>query len=128
MGILFFLIVLFFGALGGVVGQSKGRTSLGFWLGFLLGPIGVIAALFLNDHSHVCPECGGFLAEGARRCMHCGQKLLPDSVQSCGSAIPPDDPPPDTLPCPYCYAELDASQMVHGRNRCGVCRREFNAD
>lgn len=122
------LIALLLGIIGGVLGKKKGRSSMGFWLSFLLGPVGLLITIFLEDHSHVCPECGGFTVAGSRRCKHCGQAIFTDHAPSVGSVNSQDDTNPSTLPCPYCQAPLDSSQMVHGPNRCVVCRRVFNAD
>jgi uncharacterized membrane protein YeaQ/YmgE (transglycosylase-associated protein family) len=35
------------GFIGYAIGNGRGRGTAGFWLGLLLGPIGVLAALFL---------------------------------------------------------------------------------
>ena len=47
-----FLIVIFVclvcGLIGNAVASDKGRSSAGFWLGFLLGPLGIIIALLLS--------------------------------------------------------------------------------
>ncbi len=117
------LIVL--GIVGHMVGKQKGRASDGFWLCLLLGPIGLICILLLPNAGALCPECKGVLGKGARRCMHCGQPLY--HAHAAKPNVPTPALPPDTLPCPYCGADLDASEMVVGRNRCGACRREFNA-
>jgi hypothetical protein len=50
------------------------------------------------------------------------------AVQQSHGGEPAGDRAPDTLPCPNCGAGLDASAMVRGRNKCGACGREFNAD
>lgn len=55
------------------------------------------------------------------------RSLQPQAAHQSGGDAPEETPPPNTLPCPYCGADLDASAMVSGRNRCGACRREFNA-
>ena len=35
------------GGIGYAIGLNRGRGTAGFWLGFILGPIGCLAALFL---------------------------------------------------------------------------------
>ena len=48
MLILIALIVAgFCGMIGAVIGDNRNRAVAGFWLGFLLGPFGCLAALFL---------------------------------------------------------------------------------
>lgn len=76
----------------------------------------------------VCSFCGALLQQGKTDCLHCGQSASPRPPRSAVKVAPVPAPPSDTLPCPYCYADLDASAMVHGRNKCGACGREFNAD
>ncbi len=51
MEILIFLIVwLAFGAVGGILMSNKGRSGCGgFALGFLLGPIGLLIALVMKE-------------------------------------------------------------------------------
>lgn len=53
MGALVFVVLILCGGLGGVLGQPKGLLGLGVALGFLLGPIGVVVVLLMNDAPHV---------------------------------------------------------------------------
>lgn len=41
------LVALVFGLMGSACGRSRRRGWAGFWLGFLLGPLGCGVALFL---------------------------------------------------------------------------------
>jgi predicted amidophosphoribosyltransferase len=74
----FGLIILFWviiGALiGAVIGASRNNPSGGFIWGALLGPVGWILVLFLDERPK-CPECKGSIPEGARKCLHCGSTL-----------------------------------------------------
>jgi len=46
-------LVFFFSAiLGSIVTRGKRRSVEGFWLGLLLGPLGVLFAIGLHDHYH----------------------------------------------------------------------------
>ncbi len=77
------------GILGAMIGSSKGRGGAGFALSFLLGPLGVIIALFLKPNSgkveaeavvsggmRKCPFCAELVKTEAVICKHC-QKDLP---------------------------------------------------
>ncbi len=60
--------------LGGVVGSSKNATGTGCILGFLFGPLGVIAT-FALDQRPMCPQCKGRLNGSAKVCEHCRAEL-----------------------------------------------------
>lgn len=44
-----FAVLIVNGVLGAVVGNLRAHPTLGFWLGLLLGPIGVLTAALLPD-------------------------------------------------------------------------------
>lgn len=63
------------GAIGAVIGRSRGRERDGLVLGFLLGPIGWVLVLMGKDERPRCSECGGVVVEDAKRCKNCGVEL-----------------------------------------------------
>jgi hypothetical protein len=77
-GFLFFWL-LFWAIVGAAVGQaigrSKGRPEAGLWWGLLLGVIGWIVVAIGPDLRPKCPECGGTVVAGARRCKNCGSDI-----------------------------------------------------
>lgn len=73
------LSVILFGLIGMWIGRLKGNASKGFWLGFLLGPLGWIIAILLPQDGERCPACGGVIVHGARKCCHCGEFLIKKS-------------------------------------------------
>lgn len=60
--------------LGGVVASWKEAGNMGFLLGLLFGPLGLIDAFALDDHMK-CPACGGRINDAARKCQHCGETI-----------------------------------------------------
>lgn len=70
----FFFWLIVGAVVGGVIGASRNNVGSGVVWGALLGPIGWILVLFLDERAK-CPECRGALPEGARRCSHCGSEL-----------------------------------------------------
>lgn len=61
--------------IGALIGKYKGQAGGGAALGFLLGPIGWLITALSSDARQKCIECGGVVAEGARKCMHCGSTI-----------------------------------------------------
>lgn len=63
-----------FGCLCAYLGKRRDAVAIGFLLGFLFGPIGVIAMLIIDNRPR-CPECSGRVDRGARICPHCRTSL-----------------------------------------------------
>jgi len=79
-------------AVGGVIGASRNNVGSGVIWGALLGPIGWILVLFMDERDK-CPECQGRLADGALRCQHCGFEF-------------------EFAKCPKCNRRLDANSSI----------------
>jgi len=62
------------GVIGAVIGSNRGAGWCGFALGFLFGPLGVVASLAL-DNRPKCPQCLGRLNGRAKVCEHCNCEL-----------------------------------------------------
>jgi hypothetical protein len=76
-----FLSMCALGALvGAAIGNSKGQAAAGAAWGFFLGPIGWLIIAFSPDTRLKCPECGGVIVKGARRCKNCGVILPPSDT------------------------------------------------
>ncbi len=59
-----------FALLGRSIGQSKNAQVLGFWLGLLLGPLGLVITLF-SDGRIPCPFCGDKINGKPEICKSC---------------------------------------------------------
>ncbi len=62
------------GAIGHLLGARNGRGLEGAVAAALLGPFGLLVALFLPA-APSCPFCGGAVVSRAVRCRHCGKAL-----------------------------------------------------
>ena len=75
----------------GIVASSRGRSGFGwFILGFLISIFALILVALLpslkrdpqapHPDTHVrCPDCQELVQAEARKCKHCGAKLIPAS-------------------------------------------------
>ena len=71
-----FPVVIVCALLGGWFGHDKGRAGEGAILGFLFGPLGVIAALLLQEKwVWKCPFCLSRIPAHSLRCRFCCSNL-----------------------------------------------------
>jgi len=64
--------------IGGAIGQTKNRLGAGILFGILLGPIGWLLVAAGPNLGKKCPDCGGVIEKGYRKCKHCGSELEPE--------------------------------------------------
>jgi hypothetical protein len=83
-GFLLIFNALICGGIGALLGRLRSRITAGFWLGFLLGPVGWLLVGFLEDKTLRCPECFGTVLSGSTRCRHCAQTFIsaPATIKS----------------------------------------------
>jgi len=63
-------------SVGYIFGLIKNRPKWGFWLGFMLGPVGWGITLLLPKISSPCPGCGNPVKEKATACPKCGRVFV----------------------------------------------------
>ena len=61
--------------IGALIGKYKGRVDSGVIWSALLGPIGWLIVALQNDLRQKCPECGGVVVPGARKCKNYGSAI-----------------------------------------------------
>lgn len=59
------------GLIAMAISQKKGESGVGFLIGFLLGPIGVLLALASKGNRVKCPFCSESVDPKASVCPHC---------------------------------------------------------
>ena len=117
------LIVLWIicGIIGSVIGSQKEAAGKGFWLGLLLGPIGIAIALGV-DSRPCCPNCGTRLNGRPLQCPQCQTRFQnefctpADAVRTAlaQSAAAHNS---NLLPCPDCGNQI--SRLAQACPNCG---------
>lgn len=59
------------GVIAGMIGSQKGAGCLSFFLGFALGPFGVIIVLLMGGNRKKCPYCMELINKDAKVCPKC---------------------------------------------------------
>lgn len=72
--LLVFVTWLFCGLAGFFTAEAKSAGFSGLLAGLLLGPLGIIVALGLDQRPR-CPRCQGRLDGEGQACQHCGVAL-----------------------------------------------------
>jgi hypothetical protein len=72
------VIWLVCGFIAAMVGSRKGAGGTGFCLGILLGPLGILIAVFMKGSRRQCVYCKELIHPKATVCPHC-QREQPDT-------------------------------------------------
>lgn len=73
-------VFVFFGLIGAYILAEYQKGGTGFLVGCLLGPIGVMLALFekrklQRSTERECPSCASRILRKAKVCKHCGRDV-----------------------------------------------------
>ena len=96
-----FLWICVGAVVGAAIAESRGQRVSGVVIGAILGPIGWLILLGLDERPK-CPACLGRVNVGASKCCRCGSDLpKPEAVPVLPPVAPPVPPPePEPLPMP----------------------------
>jgi hypothetical protein len=84
IGVIFWGFI--WGMIGMAIGQKKGIPGIGFFIGFLLGPIGVLLTLASKGNRIKCPFCKQMIDPKALICPHCRSEVSP--AENCTAYFP----------------------------------------
>ena len=132
--LLFFLI--FIGLINIPIAWSKGRSTVRwFFLGFLLGPLGLVLLLFIpmtqvqkdekalvRGELQKCPSCAEFVKAEAIKCRHCGDSLNIEDQPQQSVEIVEDEA---LKACPSCaeLIEAEAIECLHCGTRLNLAEQ-----
>lgn len=71
------LLWILFAIVAALIGSPKGQGVLGFILGLLFGPLGVLIMLFTKGSKRECPYCKELVKQNATVCAHCQKEITP---------------------------------------------------
>lgn len=66
---------LFCGLVTAIIGSRKGEGCAGFFFGILLGPFGILFAIYSRGNREECPFCKELIHNEAVTCPHCQKSL-----------------------------------------------------
>jgi hypothetical protein len=81
----YLLFWLLLGFVAGIIGSRKGIGCSSFVWGFLLGPFGILLAIFRTGDSRECPYCRETVRPMAVVCRHCGKSFSLNKPASPGA-------------------------------------------
>lgn len=124
----FILFWIVCGIVGGTIASQKEAELKGFWLGLLLGPIGIALSL-VADSRPCCPTCGARINSRPEQCPQCRTRFKWSKEGKACEFFPPADElrsattnSTKLLPCPDC-----GNQISRLAQACPKCGRPMNS-
>jgi len=110
---------LLLGIIGAMISSKKGSEVEGFFLGFILGPIGIIIAFLLVGNRTKCPYCKEYVAPDSVKCPNCQADLSENSEDEKESF----NIEKEQKKCPSCKEKIKLEAL-----KCKHCGAIFNPD
>lgn len=109
------------GVLGSVIASGKNAAGIGFILGLLFGPLGLIAA-FVIDNREKCAACGTRVDQDASICPQCSATLtgLPSRRFRKAEDV-------ENWECRHCGAKISRVTAYNRSVSCPACGKRSRA-
>ena len=78
--------LVLFGGAGALLGRMRGHPIFGFFIGAVIGPLGLIIILFSRNDRWKCPACRMPVERDASICPHCRSSL---GLKPVAPVVPP---------------------------------------
>lgn len=76
------LIWIACGVVAAIIGSRKGEGCAAFFIGIILGPIGILLALGSSGNRRPCPFCKEMIHKEAVVCPHCQRDLVQPEAEA----------------------------------------------
>jgi hypothetical protein len=73
------------GIIAALIGAPKGQGWLGFLLGALLGPLGILIMVFTQGNRKICPYCKEKIHKDASVCSRCQKEQISEDKSTQGN-------------------------------------------
>ena len=115
----FLIVWIVCGIVAAMIGSGKGATGSGFFLGLILGPLGILIAIFMKGNRRKCPSCHEVIDPTAMKCPKCQADLTPkDAPVLIDGEVSVEN---ETKKCPACAEQIKLEAI-----KCRFCGQDFD--
>ena len=107
------------GFVAAIIGSTKGAGCSSFIVGFLLGPLGIVVAIFMKGNRRQCPSCREYIDPNASKCPKCQEDLKEIQANVIKGGEPSIEN--ETKKCPICAEQIKLEAI-----KCRFCGHDFD--
>src|SRR4030067_1737039 len=109
------------GIVAAIIGSRKGAGCSSFIVGLILGPLGIVVAIFMKGNRRQCPSCREYIDPTATKCPKCQEdlKIIDAPVIIDGEPSVENE----TKKCPACAEQIKLEAV-----KCRFCGHDFDSN